>query len=203
MNDRYIPRERNEGWRRFELSTLAAGRRARAQETPKPPPAESAKRLAEEEGLRRGLAAGEARIAAEAARLASLVTTLRSSLDTLEEDLAETLLDLAVAIARQVLRSDVTLRREALLPVIREAMQALPDNVQHPQLLLNPADAEVVRSRIGDTLAQGGWSIVEDHRIEPGGCKLSAQNCDIDATLPTRWAKALGALGRSGSWSDG
>jgi flagellar assembly protein FliH len=105
-------------------------------------------------------------------------------------------------VARQILRSDVKARREALLPVVREAMQCLPDQAQRPQLLLNPADVDLVRAGIGDELQLNGLNIVEDHRIEPGGCRISAINCEVDATLPARWRRVLATLGKDVSWSD-
>jgi flagellar assembly protein FliH len=82
-------------------------------------------------------------------------------------------------------------------------MACLPDRVQRPQLQLNPADVELIRARIGDELQMAGFSIVEDHRVEPGGCRISAANCEVDATLPARWRRVLAALGRDMAWSDG
>ena len=135
--------------------------------------------------------------------MAALAQSFGEALAGAETALAEQLLDVSIEIARQMLRTDIKLRREGLLPVVREAIRALPENAHRPQLQLNPADAELVRSCIGDELAQGNWAIVEDHRIEPGGCRVSTPNCDIDATLAERWRKVLVSLGRESSWVDG
>ena len=49
----------------------------------------------------------------------------------------------------------------------------------------------------------GAWRlVVEDHRIEPGGCRISSPNCEIDATLATRWKRVIAGLGRDASWID-
>jgi flagellar assembly protein FliH len=203
MNDGYIPREQLEGWKRFEMGSIgAASPAAKAPAPAAPAPSADFARAATQEGFRKGYAAGEARAAAEAARLATLARDFGAAIEGLERELADRVLDLALDIAKQMLRSDVNARREALLPVVREAMRCLPENTQRMQLQLNPADVELVRGRIGDELNLGGWIIVEDHRIEPGGCRIAAPSGDIDATLPTRWRKIIATLGRETPWNE-
>jgi flagellar assembly protein FliH len=207
VNDRYTTREQCGAWQRFNLATLgedASERRVgERREQAARAESEAPHAAARLEGFRRGYAEGQAQALAEAERLRSIADQLAQTFSLLENKIAEQLLDLALDIARQMLRSDVKVRREALLPVVREAMQCLPDQAQRPQLLLNPADVELVRARIGDELQLNGLGIVEDHRIEPGGCRISATNCEVDATLPARWRRVISALGREVAWSDG
>lgn len=205
MNERYTARERSAGWQPFKMAALdegAAERRAtESRSAQKRTEAEGA--AAREAGYCAGYEAGQAQAAAEAARIRTLAAQFAQSCATLEQDLAGQLLDLALDIARHMLRSDVKARREALLPVVREAIACLPEQVQRPQLQLNPADVELIRARIGDELQMAGFTIVEDHRVEPGGCRISAANCEVDATLPARWRRVLAALGRDLAWADG
>ena len=206
MNERYVPRGNSGAWRRFELSTLSEGkleRRAGERRADVTEEAALVQDAARKEGFRQGYAAGLARAQADSARLASIAAQIQQATAVLEESLAGRLLDLALDIARQMLRTDLKARREALLPVVREAMQCLPDQAQRPQLLLNPADVELVRARIGNELQLNGLGIVEDHRIEPGGCRIVATNCEVDATLPARWRRVLAVLGKDTAWSDG
>ena len=207
MNDRCITPEQGGGWQRFKLATLGEGaserRVAERREQAAREETETPFAVARQEGFRQGYAAGQAHAGSETERLGSIAGQLAQSFSSFEHQLAEQLLDLALDVARQMLRSDVKVRREALLPVVREAMQCLPDQAQRPQLLLNPADVELVRARIGDELQLNGLVIVEDHRIEPGGCRISAINCEVDATLPARWRRVVSVLGREVAWSDG
>jgi len=206
MNDRYIPREQSAGWRRFKMGALSEGltERRSAERRSAPPPGAGAAMQAEarREAFREGYRAGQAQAEAEAARIRAVATQFTQSCGLLEEALAGQLLDLALDIARHMLRADVKARREALLPVVREALACLPDQLQRPQMHLNPVDVELVRARIGDELQTAGFAIVEDHRVEPGGCRVAAANCEVDATLPARWRRVLGALGRDMAWSD-
>jgi flagellar assembly protein FliH len=58
-----------------------------------------------------------------------------------------------------------------------------------------------VRAHVGDE-APGAWRIVEDHRVEPGGCRVVSPTCEVDATLATRWKRVVEALGRDASWIE-
>jgi flagellar assembly protein FliH len=164
--------------------------------------AEAARAAARSEGLAAGRAAGEAQVRAEAARLAEIAAGMRGAVDALQDQIAEAVLDLALEVARQVLRADPRVRREGLLAVVREGLAALPQEVTGTRLLLNPGDAEFVRAQIGDELAAGTVRIVDDFRIEPGGCRLVAANCDVDGTLATRWRRVLATIGRDNAWVE-
>src|SRR5262245_35355440 len=206
-------------WQRFDFSKLgatpaqAATARGAAQPAQQPGTAaragaqttatQAAANLAEDAARRAGYQAGSQRAEAEAKRLAALGASFARSLRETEAEVAERVLDVAIELARQVLVSDISLRREALLPVVREALQALPESGGRAQLVVNPADVDLIRARAGEELAQNGWTLVEDHRIQPGGCRVSAANCDVDATLAKRWKRALAAIGKDAPWGAG
>ena len=66
---------------------------------------------------------------------------------------------------------------------------------RHPQLCLNPGDVDIVRRHLGDELDANHWRISEDPRVDPGGCRVVTADGTIDATLGTRWKRALATLG--------
>ena len=150
-------------------------------------------------GFEEGRAAGETALAdtitSELARFSALIGNLQSSMANMEQTIAEQVLDLALEVASQVIRSTISVRNEALLPVIREAIAALPLHHGHVMLHLNPADASMVREQIGEQLTQTGTQIVDDTELAPGGCMLKAGTSEIDATLETRWKRVLDAIG--------
>jgi flagellar assembly protein FliH len=150
-------------------------------------------------GFEEGRLAGEATLAdsitSELARFSALIGNLQISLTHMDQTIAEQVLDLALEVASQVIRSTIAVRNETLLPVIREAITALPLHHGHVMLHLNPADASMVREQIGEQLAQTGTQIIDDTEIAPGGCTLKAGTSEIDATLETRWKRVLEAIG--------
>lgn len=159
-----------------------------------------------EEGLQAGQKQGqesaEAMGRAEAERLAAIIQGLAESMKNCEQQVADQLLGLALEIARQVLRQSLRIKPELILPVVREAIAALPVSHGHPLLLVNPADAALVRERLGDAIAHSGWKMIEDLLIEPGGCRVEVAGSEVDATLATRWQRVLEAIGTSGDWLD-
>lgn len=150
-------------------------------------------------GFEEGRQAGEATlsntITSELERFSTLIGNLQVSLAHMDQTIAEQVLDLALEVASQVIRSTIAVRNEALLPVIREAIAALPLHHGHVLLHLNPLDASVVREQIGDQLAQTGTQIIDDTEIATGGCLIKAGTSEIDATIETRWKRVLDAIG--------
>ena len=148
-----------------------------------------------EEGRQAGEATLSNTITSELERFSTLIGNLQVSLAHMDQTIAEQVLDLALEVASQVIRSTIAVRNEALLPVIREAIAALPLHHSHVLLHLNPLDASVVREQIGDQLAQTGTQIIDDTEIATGGCLIKAGTSEIDATIETRWKRVLDAIG--------
>jgi flagellar assembly protein FliH len=181
--------------RRWELAPLG-GRGGAAAEI------EARRKEAEERGFQAGHRAGLAAAQGLAQRLGQLVASSENGLRLMEERLAGELLDLAVELARHVVRAEIAVRREALLPVAREAIALISQDARAVQLVAHPSDAELLRKHLAEEIAESGWRIAEDHRIEPGGLRVLSSAGDIDATLATRWRRVLSALGQDHAWHE-
>ncbi len=154
-------------------------------------------------GYREGLEAGQqamaTTVAETTAHFAELLGNLQISLAHLDQHVADQVLNLALEVAAQVLRGAINTRSELLLPVIREALTALPLHHAHVVVRLNPADSKLIREQIGEQLAQTGAQIIDDPEISPGGCLLVAGASEVDATVETRWKRVLESIGASPS----
>jgi flagellar assembly protein FliH len=150
------------------------------------------------EGYQAGLKEGQTKALAEAQRLASAAGKLESALAKLEETVAKDLLSLAVELAREVIRQEIAARPETLLAVVREAIGQLPH--QHVAIYLNPEDASLLRSYMGDQLAHAGHRIHEDFKLARGDCVLEAGGSQLDATVSMRWQRVLDSLGLAEAW---
>jgi flagellar assembly protein FliH len=160
------------------------------------------RRQAAEEGYRAGYKAGLAAAEDVARRLAALLASSEDGLRLIEERLAGELLDLAIEIARHVVRAEVSARRDAVLPVAREALGMLSKEAREVRLAAHPADAALLRTHLAEEIERGGWQVAEDHHIEPGGMRVVSSAGDVDATLGTRWRRALSGLGQDHSWHE-
>lgn len=215
----FIPKEKLTAYERWELAAFDEARQA-ADVAPEShdgeetvalqlPTAEDIERIhgeAHEAGHAAGYAAGyeagQAAARAEAEQLEALGENLRQQLQALDQEVAESLLAVAVEIARQVLRQGLRLKPELLLPVVREAIAALPLQHGHPALYLNPSDAALVRQHLGEQLNHNGWRILEDGSVAVGGCRVESGASAVDASLETRWRRVLEAIGTSADWLD-
>lgn len=157
-------------------------------------------RTGHEAGYRAGYEAGQAQARTEAERLGAAATQLEQALASLESNLADELLALALELARGVVRQEISARPETLLTVVREAMAQLPH--QHTAIYLNPEDASLVRSYLGDQLTHAGHRIHEDFKLKRGDCMLEAGGSQLDATVAMRWRRVLEDLGIESAWQS-
>lgn len=149
-----------------------------------------------EEGYRQGMADA----AAKANQLQSILDSLGQELQRLDDEISQDVLSLALAIARQVLLQSLEVKPEMILSVVREGIAQLPPFNQQARLTLNPEDAALVRAQMGDQLEHTGWKIVEDPRMERGGCKIETATSQIDATLSNRWQRVTSAIAGDSAW---
>jgi len=148
-----------------------------------------------DEGLKAAEQAAQAAQAAQLEQLAGMISSLQNSLKTIDQTVADQLLKLAVEIAAQIICGALAVKDDFLLPIIREAITALPLHHGHAQLRINPADAVTIRAQLGEQFAQTGIQIVEDSEISPGGCNLRAGTSEVDASIETRWKRVLESIG--------
>ncbi len=135
--------------------------------------------------------------------LAQLTLSAENSLTTLDQEVATALLDLSIEISQQVIRGTLSVNKNVLLPVIREAITLLPLHHGHVYCQIHPDDMHVLRQQIGEQLTQQGIQLVENSEITPGGCILKAGTSEIDATLETRWKRVLSSIGTEPTaWVD-
>lgn len=154
------------------------------------------------EGFGAGYQAGQAKARQEYERFRVLADTLGDALKNLEHELSQDVLALSLDIAKQVLRQALKVKPELLIPVVKSAMESLPQNVQHPHIHLHPDDAELVRAAMNGELSHVGWRIVEDARVARGGCLIETASAEVDASIPSRWRRIATLLGQDHSWLD-
>lgn len=154
----------------------------------------------QEEGLQAGYQEGQKKAQDEALRLAQACGKLEQALGELEVEVADELLALAVALAREVVRQEISARPEHLQGVVREALSQLPH--QHAAIYLHPDDASLLRSYQGDQLSHAGHRIHEDFKLKRGDCVIESGGTQLDASVAMRWQRALDSLGIAAAWQE-
>ena len=204
MSSNIIPKEQLSAYQRWELNSLDESASPPVLTVPLPTAeeVENTHRQAHQEGFAAGYREGKGKVDAELARLAQLMSALDGSLNQFDDALTQSLLSLALDISRKMLHEALRVRPELVIPVVREAVNSLPQASQHPHLKLHPEDAALVRTLMADELNHFHWKLIEDSRVARGGCRVETTSSEIDATMENRWERILVALGREGAWLE-
>ena len=207
-----IPKEKLSAYQRWELASLhdaadggysrGSGDEATQRRAQHERETEAIRAQAQAEGYTAGYAAGMAHAAADKGRLEALLHTLGESVRGHEQHMVDEVLDLALVIARQLVGEGLSVRREFILPIVSAGLNQLPQSVQRMQLMLNPADMDLVRHFLSSEPASGRCQLIADPTIAPGGCRIETEQCEVDATIPSRWKRLLANLGRSDDWLE-
>lgn len=155
-------------------------------------------------GLQQGFSEGsqalqefESRKAADVQRqMQTLVESFRGEMAALETQVASDLISLAIDIARQVLRRELSLDAKALLPVANEALKALGEGASQLEILVHPVDAALLRPRLEADPGARHWKLGEDDSLSRGGCRVNADTGVADASFEARWQAVMATLGR-------
>ncbi|MBS1156343.1 MAG: hypothetical protein H6R07_2267 [Proteobacteria bacterium] len=158
---------------------------------------EAIERQAQEEGYQSGLAAGRLAAELEVNQLRALLTGVSDACRGVEVQLAEDVLDLALVVARQLVREELQVDRAFLLPAIREAIAGLPTVREPARLVLNPEDLTTISALLGSELPSDYWRFIPDSSLPVGSCRIESSVTSIDLTLATRWDNLLRVLGRN------
>jgi flagellar assembly protein FliH len=133
-------------------------------------------------------------------RLASLIEVANQQLQEAEQLAAQGVLDIAAAMAKQVLRHEISVNPNVLLPVLREALSALFSDSKSASLRLNPLDLEVLQDTLKTEFSSISLSLIADSEVAKGGCLLESAGTVVDGGVSSRWNKALASLGLTHPW---
>ncbi len=173
-----------------------APRRMTAEHLPTADEVAAMESSARDDGYRAGLA--EARAGNE--RIATMVDRFGTAIGRMEREMAQAVLQLAVDLARQVVRETIAVRPEILVPLVHDALAGIARTADAGAVHVHPADLPIVEERIGDALAHAGWKPFADESIERGGCRLAFSGGEVDATVATRWSRVMAQLERDDAW---
>ena len=216
---RFIPREELGDFSNWNPGSFSGEppRSAASNETPAVPPVaeptaaewaerlEAARQEAYQDGYRDGLVALEGfkkshleQVGAQATRV---LQALDAEFDAVHAQLAESVTQVAVQLARQVLRAELHTAPEHIARVAADAVEAVLLNARHITVQVHPQDLPLVGAGAQEVLQARGARLVASPAIERGGCRVESNVGAIDARIAVRWAQAAGALGSTEPWT--
>jgi len=147
-----------------------------------------------EKGYRQGYEEGRANAASLAQRLKELVDCLSEPLAQVDDRVEQELVVLAIAIAKQLIRRELKTEPGEIVAVVRQAMAILPSGARKIALHIHPDDVELIRSALALDELGPRWKIVEDPLLTRGGCRVTTDSSNIDATVEKRLASVIARL---------
>lgn len=151
-----------------------------------------------EQGLNEGRDAGREEFAQRLRLLDTAMQRLARPFEELDESVEQQLAQLAMLVARQLVRRELKTDPAQVIGVVREALAALPVAARDVRLAVNPEDAEMVRDALSLHDGEHAIRIVEDPVQSRGGCRVLTETSQIDATVESRLnaviANTLGGL---------
>lgn len=161
-----------------------------------------------QDGYRDGLSALDSYKQTQAAQMAafmtdqvgSLVNDLHARLESLEQQLSGRIAGVALELARQVVRGEISLRPELVLAVAEESMTTLLSSARDVTLRMNPQDHALIHDSLEEQLRARGGRLLADPHVSQGGCIVESDIAVVDASVEARWHKVAAAMGSSIEW---
>ena len=137
-----------------------------------------------------------------ARQFAGLMASAGDQMDMAEQLAAQSVLEIACELARQVLRSELVCNPNALLPVVREALGQLFADIRAATVRLHPLDLDVLQDALHEEFPNLKLTLQPDATLTRGGCVVEAAGTVIDGRLEKRWQRAVNRLGQNTALDD-
>ncbi len=137
-----------------------------------------------------------------AQHLAQLFDSAQSQLAQAQQTMAQGVLELSCELARQVLRQELSVNPNVLMPVVREALDLLGVEHRSAVVRMNPLDVDVLEGLLSSEFSGLALNLRSDPALQPGGCIVESAGMVVDASLQKRWQRAVSTLGLANAWED-
>ncbi len=156
---------------------------------------------AEAAGRAAGLAAAQRQIDQRVRQLEEATAALSAALQAMARPLSHVddeihgqVVELAIAIARGLLRRELRSDPTQIIGIVRETVALLPAAARGVRVSLHPEDAALVRERLPAGGPDQAWSIIDDPALSRGDCRVHTDYAQVDARIETRLKATLAAL---------
>lgn len=147
-------------------------------------------------GTQRGYEAGWDSAHHERVALVQAAQSIQDEFAAFKGSLSEKILDLAVLVARKVVGDTVRLNDEASANALREVLGSMELSGKSVSLLAHPQTLQVLQAQLGDQGELAGIRLKSDPSQLQGGFVLQHPEGAVNASMESRWERAIETLGR-------
>jgi flagellar assembly protein FliH len=178
----------------FEAQPDEAASAAEAMPYPTAEEIEAIHQQAHDEGYQAGLLEGRALAEQQLQQLQQLVQAATETMAGTEAALADSVLELALLVAQQMIGDELRSHPKQMLASIRNALAAIPSATHPAKLFLCPADLTLLQTDLQFELHSDVWRLMADESLAPGSCKIETPTTQVEFSFASRWKKITGVL---------
>ncbi|ART79731.1 flagellar assembly protein FliH [Oceanisphaera avium] len=144
------------------------------------------------QGKEEGLEEGRAQIAEQVAQWQQLISQLQAPLAQVDKVVEQSLVTLAIELARNLLKQEATTSPQLLLATVQEAISALPNTEHHGDttaitLYVHPEDLTILEAHFDErSLAKRHWQLISEPSLARGDVKVKTALSELDVSLARR-----------------
>ncbi len=177
--------DRRRGFRRVDDRNLISRAREEAQ---------AIKDAAAKEGYEQGISQANA----DLMQVRNAISAFMGAENAVFEQVAPHLLEIAIDIAKKIIKQEITQSPDVLLKNVEEILKGLSKEETKITIKANPAQVALIKQEMPETCANLGIDakihVIPDNAIYEGGCVITTTNGIIDATIDTQLAIITEAL---------
>jgi flagellar assembly protein FliH len=159
--------------------------------------AEAARAEGHDAGFQAGLLEAQQHMASGIAALQAAVEGVEAQRETLAASVEAAAVELGLRIAEQALHATVEAKPDVVVDVVRGALRRLVER-DRVAILVHPDDLDLVRTASEGLISELGGiehcEVQAERRVARGGAIVRTVEGEVDATLPTKLARAREVL---------
>ncbi len=141
-----------------------------------------------ESGYNQAYQEAQSRIEHHLASLAQLTNALVNPIEQQDQAIEQVLLNSVVTIAQAVIGRELESQPQHIKGLVQQSMAALPSGETACQIFVNPQDLQFIQEQAS---ANSHWDLIADEEISRGGCRISTDVSQLDATIEQRTKIAI------------
>lgn len=142
-----------------------------------------------EEGINQGAAEFMQQQQKQAQQFAQLIESFQTALDNLDSAMPSRLVQVALTAARAMFGDSIVSgsTHTWLLSHIQTLLRQENLMQGKAKLWVSAEESPLVQEQLGSILQAKGWELCIDTQMLPGGCRITTDEGELDATTETRW----------------
>lgn len=117
----------------------------------------------------------------QAVQLQAVLQALSRPLERINDAVEAELVELALAVARLILRQELSADSSRMVSLVHDAIKQLPASSLHVKVHLNPGDVLAVKAALGETEQADLWQLEADASLQSGDCQIYTETSFVDA----------------------